>query len=266
MLIFCADSSTLQNKQILNMKKLIATFAACVALTSSAFAYSNLVGTSDISSVLGTYDLWSTGTVYAPNFNPATSSDFTANPTTLSTFLSNLESTGGVLRTIFLGKTAGYTLDYVTDSYNGSSSRTNVFNYINNSSTISFGDYVDLGIGKNSTIQLYMETQAGYEFPIFGASTNVAYSIKSYTVSEYLTPTDAAAGYYDVTTYVVGIEDLAAAQGSDWDYNDVVLAFQTFKPDGTPFTSPVPEPSTYGLIGAAGLLGLIAVRRFKSKK
>ncbi len=30
--------------------------------------------------------------------------------------------------------------------------------------------------------------------------------------------------------------------------------------------SPIPEPSTYGLIGAAGLLGLVGYRRFRSQK
>jgi hypothetical protein len=64
---------------------------------------------------------------------------------------------------------------------------------------------------------------------------------------------------------LLGIEDLAAQQGPDWDYNDIVLALQFFDKNGTPLT-PVPESSTYGLIGAAGLLGLVLVRRFKSKK
>jgi hypothetical protein len=44
-----------------------------------------------------------------------------------------------------------------------------------------------------------------------------------------------------------------------------MFALQFFGPDGKPFT-PVPEPATYGLIGAAALLGLVAARRFKSKK
>lgn len=32
------------------------------------------------------------------------------------------------------------------------------------------------------------------------------------------------------------------------------------------FLSPIPEPSTYGLIGAAGLMGLVGFRRFRAKR
>lgn len=52
---------------------------------------------------------------------------------------------------------------------------------------------------------------------------------------------------------------------SDDDFNDFVFAVQFFHGDDTPF-SPVPEPSTYGVIGVLGLLGVISLRRFKTKR
>jgi hypothetical protein len=59
-------------------------------------------------------------------------------------------------------------------------------------------------------------------------------------------------------TYV-GWEDLSAAQGSDFDYNDLIFAFA-----GTQIVQ-VPEPVTMSLFGA-GLAGAAWMRRRKSKK
>lgn len=56
---------------------------------------------------------------------------------------------------------------------------------------------------------------------------------------------------------VWGFEDRVEVRQGELDYNDFMFAVKIV---------PVPEPSTYGLIGAAALIGLIAQRRFKMKK
>jgi len=58
----------------------------------------------------------------------------------------------------------------------------------------------------------------------------------------------------------VGWEDLSAAQGSDFDYNDLIFAFAN-----TRITTNVPEPLTVSLFGA-GLVGAAWLRRRKSKR
>ena len=61
-----------------------------------------------------------------------------------------------------------------------------------------------------------------------------------------------------LTTYFVGFEDERnTVSFYDGDFTDLLIAFQ-FIP------SAVPEPSTYGLVGALALCGLAGYRRFKA--
>jgi hypothetical protein len=46
----------------------------------------------------------------------------------------------------------------------------------------------------------------------------------------------------------------------DGDYTDFLVGFQFL-----PTQTAVPEPSTYGLLGAAALLALVATRRLKTR-
>lgn len=73
--------------------------------------------------------------------------------------------------------------------------------------------------------------------------------------------TNTATGTVNATTYILSFEDLRKEHPlQDKDYSDLILAVQILGKDGTP-NGGVPEPTTYGVIGAAALLGLITIRR-----
>lgn len=253
------------------MKKFITALAVTAALTSSAFASNLATDTvpggsetvSNIASVLGAYNVWNIDNSLTPDMNPSRSPIFTTSTASIDAKLNDMVTDGGTVSVIFLGKTAGYTYNYIS---NGLTNAGSVFGNINNSNHIPFGEYQPFSIAKGSSFQLYVNNDAaGNSYNIFGATTNVVTNdlqVKTYTVRQYLAGAPIP-DWYNVTTYVVGVEDIRG--GGDWDYNDVIFALQFFKVDGTP-DSPVPEPSTYGLIGAAALLGFVAVRRIKSKK
>jgi hypothetical protein len=248
------------------MKKLIAIVALTASFAASAFAYSNLVTDGivtlpELNTKAGTYDLSSDGFVNTPiNFSPYTNPNFSLGSFNITNSLNYITANGGSVNVIFIGETAGYTLNEVDQS---GTVIQQIFSGIQTvgSPTIAFGDYKKINVSIGNTIDIALKTEAGYNFSLFNnVTSNVSYLNRPLYINETLPGGPAL-----VATYLLGIEDLAAQQGPDWDYNDVIVALQFFDKNGTPIT-PVPESSTYGLIGAAGLLGLVLVRRFKSKK
>lgn len=67
------------------------------------------------------------------------------------------------------------------------------------------------------------------------------------------------------TSYMIGVNNLLSLDG--FCYSDAVIRVDVYAiPTNPEDPTPVPEPSTYGLIGAATLLGFVAYRRKFSKK
>jgi hypothetical protein len=141
---------------------------------------------------------------------------------------------------------------------------------------VHYGDYFDVSLaaGAASNFDLWFKgdglaSAAGVYTPFHPANSsntvspgNVMWAQQTVTANTWIASLGA---YMDVTTYILGFEDWRLDRDSDHDYSDGVFALQFFTNSGTPFT-PVPEPSTYGLVGAVALLGLAALRRVTRKK
>lgn len=133
-----------------------------------------------------------------------------------------------------------------------------------------FGDYVELTLNEGDVLDFYVvgKGSTGGKYYVFDQSLNnpVTASTQSYWGSIVPLTNTRAVGQYDLSNEaftVMGFEDVRVGAGADRDYNDLLFAFRSssFQVQG-----PVPEPSTYGLIGAAALLGLVGYRRFKKSK
>jgi len=207
--------------------------------------------------------------------------------------LDQTNTKGGIIRTIFVGESAGWLNDFGY-SYNGipsSSSSYTVFKDIQAktgtpyTTNVTFGTSFDIsflpgtvgnfdfwlnGVGNGGYNAPSSSTTYGGVYTAFhptnSSPNNTPGNVKITTTGLAVSTWIAALGtWVDVPTYFVGFEDWRTDLGADKDYNDFVFAVQFLKPDGTPF-NPVPEPSTYGLLGAAALLGLVVARRFRTKK
>jgi hypothetical protein len=214
-----------------------------------------------------------------------------------------LNTNGGIMRAIFVGESAGWLNDFGY-TYSGnpqSSSSFTVFQNIQAATgtpypvNVTYGDHVDITLGAGQATNfdfwlnavggdginpalppttyggVYTGFHPGNSTP-FNAPGNVSWTTTPLLTSTFVpTYTDShgvivPAHYEDIDTYLMSFEDWRTDRGSDNDRNDFMVAIQFLNVNGGADTTPVPEPSTYGLIGAAALLGLVAVRRFKAKK
>ncbi len=191
----------------------------------------------------------------------------------------NSSTVAGSVNVLFLGESAGWRNDLgyvrnpqtanlanpaayiplvvnIDSSLSGTPTANNLVN--NTYTTLSYGageklDFFLNAVGDGSG------TTGGTWFT-FGAPNQFNGSDNTiHTKYTYLSIDDVSTAAYDpVSTLVVAFED-ARFSSIDGDFSDVLIAFQGVG------SNPVPEPSTYGMIGAAALLSLVALRRFKRK-
>lgn len=210
---------------------------------------------------------------------------------TVAADLASINTTGGTLQTIFVGESAGWRNNFGY-AYDGNASGANSYTLFGDVQayagkppvTVTSGEYADiiLSPGQANKFDFWLDAVGNKPTGEFGgvydaihqsnSHPNIAPGNVLWATSALEVPTwvqslnNGAGGWENVATYLVGFEDWRLDSNQvDKDYNDFVFAIQLFDQNGTPFT-PVPEPSTYGLIGAAALLGLVARRRFASKK
>ena len=142
-----------------------------------------------------------------------------------------------------------------------------------------FGDYAEWTLNAGDTLDFFITGSGNYaqdgvittgatggKFFVFDETLNspVSASMQSYFGS--LTPVtnaravNASQELASQAFTVMGFEDIRLRAGADRDYNDILFAIRA---DNFAVNAPVPEPSTYGLMGAAALLALVGYRRFK---
>jgi PEP-CTERM motif-containing protein len=227
---------------------------------------------------LGTPNMHSPDNITGMNWSATLNSNVQAN-------LANITANGGSIRIIFVGESAGWKNDFgYTYDGNPAGDSFTLFPNIQalSPATVAFGDHVDISLSPgDANFDLWLNAVGGDNHPApptqdggvytafnptnsmpFLHSGNALWAASPLWVDTSVSTLVDASGHQNVATYLLGFEDWNLDQGADRDFNDFAVALQFFAKDGTPLT-PVPEPSTYGLIGALALLGLVARRRFK---
>ena len=201
----------------------------------------------------------------------------------VASILNKLNAEGGTIRAIFLGESAAWLNDfgYAYDGLPAGTQSYSVWNDIQANQLVpnpEFGAHInlDLQVGEASAFDFWLSASnsksavtqppgspGGYYTAFHPANGNPGTNNALWTQDALNVRNWTPGGDQWAATYLVGFEDWRLGS-ADKDYNDFMFAVQFFDKNGTPFSS-VPEPSTYGLIGAAALLGLVARRRFSKK-
>lgn len=181
--------------------------------------------------------------------------------------------TGDRVRVTYLGKTAGWINDFGFNIGGANAYGAGAGTFwagITNTSP-GFGSYFSgVWTGAPTIIDFWLNSGGplapvvpalGGTYSIFFPGTSIPsnsglpgfdYSARGRVFTVYDNGLDAAR-----TILVIAIEDW---RSFDADFTDMFFAIEIYDRDGNP-QFPVPEPSTYGLIGAMLLLGLVVVRR-----
>ncbi len=183
---------------------------------------------------------------------------------------------GGSVRTIFVGETAGWKNDFVYANSATPNTFTPLVTKIDDSPTgnIHSGWTTTVEYAAGTSLEFYLNSGGpigeGGLFSAFGSqnlfagddtSSHVRWSVRDVTTTFLSGNTWVTES---VPTLLIGFEDTREGVSFyDGDFNDLVVGFQ-FLPSQIPQT-PVPEPSAYSLMAAAGLMGLVALRQFKRR-
>lgn len=202
-------------------------------------------------------------------------------PAALYGLKSMLKSNGGTIRAIFVGESAGweddfgYTRSGLAPGPNSYEAFTDI-NAVVPGNTVSFGDFFDVAVpaGMGNVFDFWFNASSSFsdEHPNPPVPGGGYYTFFDPSNSDPLLPQgpfrwsttpllvntwDAASStYVDIPTYLVGLEDWRMDMNPDMDFNDYLFGIQVLP-------TPVPEASTYGLLGAASLFALAALRRFR---
>lgn len=140
-----------------------------------------------------------------------------------------------------------------------------------------FGDFTTIALAPGESLDFYYNGTRSYaagdgdnpnmgpggRYYAFDTTLNSPATVAPSSYMGTLAPLTSVRGDAGDPFTVIGFEDINDGAGwNDRDFNDLIFGFRAAfaEPQG-----PVPEPSTYGLIGAGALLALVGYRRYRRK-